>query len=231
MKSFSTVSHQFSYGHVQYGGRGVVHRLEWEHKGSPFRRRPMNVDKLINLEKVSISLLDGGKLLLSEESEQSTRQNVLAYFGNDFLNASLDEDIGTIDMSRCEQLLGGKHQLYGCAIGVIWLLKAATDHPTLDFNQLLDKLEEAFNGPESFEGILRSTGSFGRASGDLISTLGYAIRPRRYEVMMSIYRMRGIEFEELPQDPEALAKLTTKQREEEEAKRKLAELWANRRKR
>lgn len=189
------------------------------------------MQKLIDLEKVRISLLDGGKLSLSEGSEQSTNQDLLTYFGNDFLNVSLDEDVGTIDMTRCEQLLAGKHQLYGCAICAVWLFKIAIQNETLDLNQLLDKLEAALDGPENFEGILRSVSTNSKVSDSLLSTLGYAIRPRRYEVMMAISRMRGIEFEELPQDEEIVAKLTAKEREEEEKKKKLAELWANRRKR
>jgi len=32
LKKAQSVSYQFSYGHVQYGGRGVVHRLPWEAK-------------------------------------------------------------------------------------------------------------------------------------------------------------------------------------------------------
>lgn len=207
-----------------------MHRLEWDIRGTPLRRRPKNVEKLINIEDVRISLLDGGKLSLSEGSTPSANDEVLSYFGNDFLNVSLDEDFGTIDMTKCEQLLAGKYQLYGCAICALWLLKFSTQNPTLDLNQLLDKLESDLNGPATFEGILRSVSSSGKISESLLSTLGYAIRPRRYEVMMAVSRMRGIEFEELPQDAEILAKQTAKQREEEEAKRKLAELWANRRK-
>mmetsp|Transcript_24418 Transcript_24418/g.36431 ORF Transcript_24418/g.36431 Transcript_24418/m.36431 type:complete len:152 (-) Transcript_24418:1728-2183(-) len=146
------------------------------------------------------------------------------------MNMDRDEDTGSIDLSRCEQLLAGKYQLYGCAICVVWLLKAATHNPTLDLNQLLDKLETALDGPNSFQGILCSISSSGIVSNSLLQTLGYAIRPRRYEVMMALHRIRGIEFEELPPDEAMAAELTAKEREEEEKKRILAELWANRRK-
>ena len=35
LKKARSVSYQFSYGHVQYAGRGVVHRLPWEVKEEP----------------------------------------------------------------------------------------------------------------------------------------------------------------------------------------------------
>ncbi len=157
---------------------------------------------------------------------------LLTVFGtnNDFMDIDRDEDTGTMDLSRCEQLLAGKYQLYGCAICVVWLLKTATNNPTLDLNQLLDKLESALDRTDSFHGILASISSSGKVSDSLLKTLGYAIRPRRYEVIMALNRMRGIEFEELPPDDKTIAELSAKEREEEERKRILAELWANRRK-
>lgn len=226
----STVSHQFSYGHVQYGGRGVVHRLEWDNEGTPFRRRPMNGDTLVNFNNIKISLLDGCKFSLMQRCESNVEE-IFNIFDNIIFNESLDEDIGTVDMTRCEQLLAGKHQLYGCAICAIWVLKSAQEYPLLDLNQLLDKLEEKLDGPYSFDGIIRALCPNNRNHLDsLTRTLGYALRPRRYEIMMAISRMRGVKFEELPPTSDVLDEIQRKEREEEEKRRKLAELWANRRK-
>ena len=70
----------------------------------------------------------------------------------------------------------------------------------------------------------------GKVSDALIATVGYALRPRRYEIMMALSRMRGIEFEELPANDKVREELERKERLEQEKRRKLAELWANRRK-
>jgi hypothetical protein len=207
--------------------------LEWDSKGTPFRRRPLNADSLIDLNKVRISLLDGGgKLSLTQWSKESDIEKSLSLFGyDDCFDMNLDdEDVGTIDMTRCEQLLQGKHQLYGCGICVIWILKAATENPSLDLNQLLDKLEVELDSSTSFGGILKSLSPSGQVSNMLLTALGYATRPRRYEIMMALSRMRGIKFEDLPPDNDIAAEIEAKEREEEEKKRILAELWANRRK-
>jgi len=34
-KKAALVSYQFSYGHVQFAGRGVVHHLQWDKEGTP----------------------------------------------------------------------------------------------------------------------------------------------------------------------------------------------------
>ena len=38
LKKAKSVSYQFSYGHVQYGGRGVVHRLPWKAQENSMKR-------------------------------------------------------------------------------------------------------------------------------------------------------------------------------------------------
>ena len=194
----------------------------------------MNGNSIIDLDNANVKILiDGGKLSLSHWFEESRMDDLLGTLlgtNNDFMmDIDGDEDVGTIDLSRCEQLLGGKYQICGCAICLVWLLKTASYNPTLDLNQLLDELERALDGPNSFQGIVASISSSGKMFSSLITTLGYALRPRRYEVVMALHRMRGIEFEELPPDDKTIAELTAKEREEEERKRILAELWAKRR--
>ena len=187
---------------------------------------------MINFERVTISLLDSGKFSLTQSSagESNIDEDFLAFYGGNFFDDSLDDDAGTIDMTRCEQLLAGKYQLYGCAICVIWVLKAASKYPSLDLNELVDKLETILDGPNSFVELILSQSMTGKVSDAFIATVGYALRPRRYEIMMALSRMRGIEFEELPANDKVREELERKERLEQEKRRKLAELWANRRK-
>ena len=63
-KKAQSISKQFSHGHVQYGGKGLVHQLEWEKKGTPFARKPTAAFLAqIKPEQTTVSLLDGGHAL------------------------------------------------------------------------------------------------------------------------------------------------------------------------
>ena len=142
-----------------------------------------------------------------------------------------DNDMGIIDLTRCEQILGGKWQLFGCGICALWILRLASSESDLDLNELVDKLESTMDstGLASVINSLSTTGSeMSTIYCSLLENLGHAYRPRRYEILMTLTRLRGIVFGELPTevDVEALAV----KREAEERKRALAELWANRRK-
>jgi hypothetical protein len=234
LRKAKSISAQFSHGHVQYGGRGVVHRLPWDSDGNPYRRRPSDITSLVgNMEQCMLSLLNGGgKLKITPlEPCHQTYSEISSSAEGDELN-DLQEDMGIIDMSRCEQLLGGNPQLFGCGICVLWMLKHSMTHPDLDINQLLDALEKVMDDSNGIEGILKSADSthFTKSSiyHSLIEFTGHAYRPRRYEVAQALTRMRGISFRELPTEiDEEDMKI---KREAEERKRALAELWANRRK-
>ncbi len=215
-----SISAQFSHGHVQYGGRGVVHRLPWDGDGTPCRRHPAELKFLGDESNCRVSLMDGGgKLSLTPIDDREENES--------------DDDIGIIDMARCEQLLGGKRQLYGCGFCVLWLMKNAKVKPELDLNQLLDELEDTMdrsgNGLMSVVDSLCS-GAVARSPAftSIIACVGYAYRPRRYEIFMALTRIRGIKFEELPTEVDE-EDLRIK-KEAEERKKALAELWANRRK-
>jgi hypothetical protein len=60
-----SISKQFSHGHVQYAGRGVVHRLQWDKTGTPIPRRPIfsttdsASNSLFDIHSTVVSLLDG----------------------------------------------------------------------------------------------------------------------------------------------------------------------------
>lgn len=234
LQKAKSISAQFSHGHVQYGGRGVVHRLPWDSDGNPYRRRPSDISSLVgNMEQCMLSLLNGGgKLKITPlEPCHQTYSEISSSAEGDELN-DLQEDMGIIDMSRCEQLLGGNPQLFGCGICILWMLKHSMTHPDLDINELLDALEKVMDDSNGIEGILKSADSthFTKSSiyHSLIEFTGHAYRPRRYEVAQALTRIRGISFHELPTEiDEEDMKI---KREAEERKRALAELWANRRK-
>jgi hypothetical protein len=237
-----SISRQFSHGHVQYAGRGVVHRLEWPRSGTPIPRRPRDTSaSSLNLQNTSIALMDGGHGLHFHVSEQQQQHTI----GEDMTVWNGDSDDGGeerfIDLSRCEQLLGRKPQLYGCGICSLLLLEMSKQHPNLGLEGLLAKMDMVLND-QGFASLLSSISSspsdssldHGSNSGTsshwklLVETLGCAYRPRRFEVGQAVCRLRGISFEELPmQDDgsEASAKA-----EEERKRKELLDMWSARRK-
>jgi hypothetical protein len=217
-----SISYQFSHNHVQYGGRGVVHRLPWDGDGTPRRRRPVIFEKLGEVDTCKISLLDGGgRLSFWQEANEDHLEN-----GYDS-----DDDTGIVDMTKCEQLIGGNCHLYACGIFALWVLKRAQQKPELDMHDLVNELDVILDGEGGMKSIIES---FGASKGNpspiicsLLDHVGHIYRPRRYEILMALTRMRGITFEELPTEvDEEDMKI---KREAEERKRMLAELWANRR--
>jgi hypothetical protein len=251
-----SISRQFSHGHVEYGGRGVVHRLEWPRSGTPNPRRPSDTAaSCLNFQNTSIALMDGGHGLHFHVAEH---QKTTAAGNDDCNNAgggpaggcnggdTNDDDSGGeerfIDLSRCEQLLGRKPQLYGCGICALLLLDMSKQHPNLGLADLLAKMDKDLNdqGFASLLPLLSSSSSSSAAldhgSSDsstsnwklLVETLGCAYRPRRFEVGQAICRLRGITFEELPVEDdgsEAAAKA-----EEERKRKELLDMWNARRK-
>lgn len=224
-KKAASVSYQFSYNHVQYAGRGVVHRLPWDREGTPAQRRLTDayLDSCGN--NTSVSLMEGGHVLsLHEETDDE--------------NAIMDDDdLGCIDMSRCEQLLGKKNQLYACGLCVAWILTTAKQNPTLGITALVDKLEDAMDSAGGLLPLFLCGDKSGDASqcisssmnwANLVEGVGFAYRPRRHEIFMAVTRMRGIGLEALPiidDGSDAAAEA-----EAERKKRELAELWNARRK-
>ena len=240
-----SVSYQFSYNHVQYGGRGVVHRLPWEVKVdtnaagdsekelatlSPLRRKP-GVEKFHNREcEVAVHLLSGSSRL--RFYPDASNGNTLSDYD--------DEDEGIADMSKCSQLLGNtSEQLYGCGICVLWLLRESAYNPGDDILDLLQRLEFALDN-EGMNGLISSLDKStshpslpsvlsSDTAHDLWEDVGFAYRPRTHEVAMTLTRIRGMQFDILPEK----AKLTSVLSEENEQKKKmaaLAEMWENRRK-
>lgn len=163
-----SVSYQFSYGHVQYAGRGVVHRLPWEVKDtlaqketssteedatttvstlSPFRRRP---DTQCVTNKFNyVAMLDRSSSRLwfyqagAFEANRGDDSSDAAMDSSSDDNVDIDdEDEGIVDMSKCSQLIdNASEQLYGCGICVLWLIQEARRHPGEDLFDLLLRME------------------------------------------------------------------------------------------
>lgn len=225
-KKARSISKQFSHGHVQYAGRGVVHQLPWDKSGTPLQRKPTDAFlSKFEPDVSTISLLDGGHAISVHR----------ATAGDDDAKAADsiydDDDDGYIDLSRCEQLVGKKPQLYGCGQCVIWLLREAKRQPGLGIAQHLSNLETTIDThgmPRIFADNAESLPqSSSLAWKHLLQASGFAYRPRKYEIGQAFTRMRGIVFEHIPgvvdEEEERIA------REAEERKQALAKLWASRR--
>jgi len=229
-----SVSKQFSHGHVQYAGRGVVHRLDWEKSGTPIPRRPAVDGKgsyNFALDKTAVALLEGSSTISLQQiaDENSDNMSLESDEGDD-----VDDDERYMDMSRCEQLMGKKPQLYGCGLGVVYLLKAARLNPEIGLPDLLMKMDDAFDS-NGLLGLLLENGKLSPNDKNLSSTwkvlvesLGCAYRPRRFEVGQALTRLRGIVMEEIAVEDdgsEAAAKA-----EAERKKQELLAIWNARRK-
>ena len=163
LKKARSVSYQFSYGHVQYAGRGVVHRLPWEVKEekmlrevvddddgdamdvddtkkkettlSPLRRRPLSDCILSKFQDAAVHMPEGSSSRLWIYSDTLERS------GNDMVD--YDEEDGMIDMSKCSQLVrNASEQLYGCGICILWLMQESQRQKDDDIFDLLNRLEE-----------------------------------------------------------------------------------------
>ena len=167
LKKARSVSYQFSYGHVQYAGRGVVHRLPWEVKDnvqqetsameeeanmtvstlSPLRRRPESHCVMNKFNDVAMLDSNSSRLWffqagVGEGNVNDDRSDTnMESFGDDD-NDGDDEDEGIVDMSKCSQLIdSSSEQLYGCGVCVLWLLHESRQHPGEDLLDLLIRME------------------------------------------------------------------------------------------
>lgn len=213
-----SISRQFSYGHVQYAGRGVVHRLPWEKEGTPLQRRP-TPSTLTNYTREStfddnddsmavfVEVADGGGHVFTIERPSH---------GNN--DDDDDDDGGVVDMTRCEQLLGRKPQLVGCGLCLRKLLQLCRDNPGMGVGEGLTQLEEHLSrhGMQSLLGADQAL-------------LVVAVRPRRHEVFMALTRLRGLALEPIPASKQDNEMDTEALKEAQRRKQELAQLWSNRR--
>ena len=217
-KKSQSISYQFSYGHVQYAGRGVVHRLEWDKKGTPNPRKVANSFALQYDSNVIVSMLDGGHALslYKEYSHEDSDMMI-----------SEDDDEGCVDASRIEQFLS-RRQLYAAGVCVAWILQNSPKHPHQGIQALLRSLDfELDNGgmKKIVDDLKVTTKSASWLH--ILESVGFLERPRSFEIGQVLTRLHGIHVEELPVEQDAAEEAA---RLEEERKRKaLADLWAKRR--
>eukprot|EP00934_Nitzschia_sp_Nitz4_P000585 Nitzschia sp. Nitz4//scaffold190_size42200//30078//33516//NITZ4_007394-RA/size42200-processed-gene-0.52-mRNA-1//-1//CDS//3329540150//585//frame0 len=218
-KKAQSISHQFSHGHVQYAGRGVVHRLEWPKSGTPIPRRPVDSFSTRYSKNMLVALMDGGQALSIHPDNPED-------FSHD-PSLHVDDEEGIIEASRLEQLVD-KKQLFGCGICVLWILQTAPKMPNLGLPHLLEEVDKVMD-QSGLQGVIEQL--CGSVSNHLINCMieevGTAYRPRKFEIGQAFTRMYGIQLEELPveEDQEELqAKL-----EAERKKQELLKIWANRR--
>lgn len=231
-----SISKQFSHGHVQYAGRGVVHRLPWPAHATPIPRRPTRrfcrpfaVDDSKSRGMTTISLLEGGCVMSFHNNQYSHQATTERIMTDD------DEVYRSMDLSRCEQLLGKKPQLYGCGLCALWVLRASSKYPELSLLDLLKMIDKMMDEQGFFETVLASAKDVGKRRErsvmwkDLLETTGCAYRPRKYEIGQALVRLRGITFEDVPgvHDDGAAAREAAK---EKIKKRQLMEMWNARRK-
>ncbi|OEU16650.1 hypothetical protein FRACYDRAFT_169632 [Fragilariopsis cylindrus CCMP1102] len=234
-KKAASISRQFSHGHVQYAGRGVVHRLQWERKGTPLLRRPSDSFSRRFDSDVIVSLLDGGRALslYKEDVEDdhvndSKDQMVIAIDDDD----DDDEEAGCIDASRLEQLLG-KRQLYAIGFCVAWILQNAPMKPECGLKDLLKLLDSALD-KGGMDLILKELNDsdcsrLSKSFFQVLESVGFVERPRNFEVGQALTRMYGIQFEEISVYDDGSDEAARLEVEEQNKRKALADLWAKRR--
>jgi Predicted ATPase of the ABC class len=244
-----SISRQFSHGHVQYAGRGVVHRLPWDKSGSsvplppdapppkhtPVPRRPTDAFcQLLQRDRTEVRLLDGSEALAFDPVEYDDDEDD---DGDSRMTHALDHDDGddddgeyVVDMSRCEQLVGKKMQLYGCGLCALFVLELARSNPGVGLADLLRMMDEHLDrhGLASLvdrQGDPNSTLPWNEA---VLDRLGFAYRPRRFEVGQALTRLRGIKLQEIQVEDdgsEAAARA-----EAERKRQEMLDMWNSRRK-
>jgi hypothetical protein len=157
----------------------------------------------------------------------------------------VDDDERCMDLSRCEQLMGKKPQLYGCGLGVAYLLQMARQNPELGLPDLLRHLDQAMDD-NGLLGLIVPDGALATTSSDndsnnndnepkllsatwnvLVETLGCAYRPRRFEVGQALTRWRGMILEAIPVEDDGAE--AAAQAEAERKKQELLAIWHSRR--
>ena len=237
-----SVSRQFSHGHVQYAGRGVVHRLDWTKTGTPIPRRPAVDDREsyhFDMTRTAVKLLEGNNSGLA--LQQIADGNVDSISLESVEDDGVDDDERCMDLSRCEQLMGKKPQLYGCGLGVAYLLQMARKTPELGLPDLLRQLDQVMDD-KGLLGLIVPDGVLATTSSDnndnermllsatwnvLVESLGCAYRPRRFEVGQALTRWRGMILEAIPVEDDGTEAVA--QAEAERKKQELLAIWHSRR--
>ena len=121
--------------------------MEWDKKGTPFQRKPTDTFlQQFDPESSTVSLLDGGHAISIHPSDACDDDVPMSdetmLEGDAIYN---DDDDGYIDLSRCEQLMGKKPQLFACGQCVLWLIREAQRQPGVGVSDLISKLDSAID--------------------------------------------------------------------------------------
>merc|ERR1712071_516177 len=124
---------------------------------------------------------------------------------------------------------------FGCGMCLAWLLKYASDHPNIGTQELLQKLDDVLDTTNI--GGMKALQTFHfEDQGDqylncstwssMVKQVGFAYRPRRYEVAMALSRMRGMKFQNIPSPIDEYAmKAAAAKLEAERKKQELLAVW------
>ena len=254
-----SVSRQFAHGHVQYAGRGTVHRLDWPKSGTPVPRRPAMDERPsynFHVTRTAVVLLDsgGGSSSNSALSLQQLDDSSMSRESSDDDNDDDDDDVDDdddercTDLSRCEQLMGKRPQLYGCGLGLAYLLQLARENPALGLPDLLRQMDCAMDAKGLLglivpDGVLDACNDNSSSNSDnnnhgypqlsatwnvLVESMGCAYRPRRFEVGQALTRWRGMILESIPVEDDGVE--ARAQADAERQRQELLAIWHARRK-
>lgn len=194
-----SISAQFSYGHVQYAGRGVVHRLQWETKFSPHKRRPTNSHIF---RKSQIHVKSSKSFALVSDSYEESEE---------------DLGMGEVDMSRCEQIYGKSNQILGLALMLKVVLDLSSTNNFMSIDELVDLAEKKIDQC-GFHTVTSSYNSYNINN-------QFVLRPRKHDILMAATRLRGLRFERIVSEQNE----EDEEREVDRQRRELAQIWEKRR--
>jgi len=202
-----SISRQFSHGHVQFAGKGVVHRLKWERSFDPIPRRPV-YDVSASLSQPKRLTVLGECFGLSIATNDTCREAIL-------------------DLSKCEQVQRTKSYLLGIAYCVLWILRQSVRDRSLGIPELLGKLNSFLDagGPKELVSEFLSS----EATGAPLARLGFACRPRLLEVGQALVRLRLMRFEEVCKGDDGMCEAAAAESEEDIKRKDLMKMWHARR--
>lgn len=245
-----SISHQFSYNHIQYGGRGVVHRLEWRkyedgrsdsHVPTVQPQDEGNNEQLSRLAMDDINPRDryiqnaqrftNGTLALYQggDAKFTITPNVsdFQHCGVEEEDDEYDDDFGSVDLSKCEQIAGRIWQVIGCALAVKWIMQKSNENSFKSIKDLIEMFElEMDNSGGSFSDLL---GNMVDDEWKVLTTIGYALRPRKYEIASALARLRGGILLPVPLSKSETDKLIRLKEETDLKIKALGDLWSQRR--
>jgi hypothetical protein len=151
-----SISHQFSYGHIQYGGRGVVHRLEWKKYEDSKSENIFHGSRDDDIEWLVVDdinprdryihnaqLFDGGKIVLLDGGGKFC---IAVHNEKEETHRNGSTTGTSIALSKCEQIAGNIWQTMGCAVALQWIIHNTTLNSNTPIKSLIDSFDfESFS--------------------------------------------------------------------------------------